>query len=352
MAHKVKWGVLGCATVARNLVIPGMLRAENSEFYAIASRDMSKIEQYRSVCTKLYDSYDKLLEDPEIEAVYIPLPNNLHCEWVVKAAQHGKHILCEKPIAMNYEETVRMAEAAKENNVYLMEAFMYRHTHKTKQIANIIKSGALGDIHYIHSIHGFDINDPKNVRLMKKTGGGALFDMGCYCVNFIDMVMELVGANIVSAEAKFINRKDINGADVDVRCAAQLVYDNGAICDLACWFDSQPLVETVIVGKKGTLHIPYTFSDDRLPITLSHYDFNSDPACQGKEIMIINPDYVVHEDVPFEESDRYSFEVRELSRAILEHTPPAFSIDASVRNMRVMEKLYSSLEWDGIPEKK
>lgn len=347
MGRKVKWGVLGAATVARNLVIPGMQRAENTEFYAIASRDIRKIQQYKDQCTKLYDSYDALLEDPEIEAVYIPLPNNLHCEWTVKAAQHKKHILCEKPMAMTYEECVKMAEAAKENGVYLMEAFMYRHTYKTKKICEIVRSGVLGEIHYINSVHGFDINDPKNVRLRKETGGGALFDMGCYSINFMDMIMEIEGAHLVSADAHFVTR-----GDVDVRCNANLVYSNGCFCNAASWFDSQPLVETYIVGKKGVLRIPYSFSDDPLPMTLSYYDFQADPACQGKEIMIINPEYVRSETVPFEESDRYSFEVRELSRAILEETAPSFSIDASLRNMKVMEQLYSMMDKTGMPENK
>lgn len=342
--RKVKWGVIGTATIAHDWVIPGIESSGNSEFYAIASRSREKLIPYENRCSKLYDSYDDLLKDPDIEAVYIPLPNNLHCEWTIKAAQHKKHILCEKPLAMTYDECVQMADAAKENNVFLMEGFMYRHAYKTKKICEIIKSGALGEIRFINSNLGFDIHNKNNIRLIKRTGGGALFDLGCYTINFMDMVMELNGASLVSWNADFATRKDIDGNNVDVGCNANLKYSNGALCSAASWFDSQPYSETRIVGHNGVLRIPFTYSDDPIPMTLSRYDFKNDPACQGKDIMQINPDYIINEEIKIERSDRYSLEVSELSRAVIEGTPPSFSIDASLRNMKVIESLYGGME--------
>lgn len=339
--RKVKWGVMGAATIARNLVIPAMERAEKAEFYAIASRDPQKTQAYAAKGVKTYASYDALLNDPEVEAIYLPLPNHLHCAWAVKAARHKKHILCEKPLAMNAGEARQMAQSAAENGVYLMEAFMYRFTAKTQKVCEIVRAGALGEIRYMHAVNGFDINDPDNVRLVRQAGGGALLDMGCYCINFFDMVMELCGAKLQKVDGSFVNRTDKNGEPVDVRCNANLLYSNGTMCNGVTWFDGQPTAAATIVGKKGTLTIPHPFTDEPLPMTLHHYDYDADPNCAGREIMVINPDYIKGEAVRFAQSDRYRLELEELSRAILEGTPPSFGIEASLRNMETISTLYT-----------
>ena len=216
---------------------------------------------------------------------------------------------------------------------------MSRHTVKTKMVCEVVGSGVLGEIHYIHAVNGFEINDPGNVRLRRETGGGALFDMGCYCVNFVDLIMEVAGATLTAANAHFITR-----GDVDVRCSANLAYSNGTFCSIATWFDSQPMASAEIVGKKGVLTIPFPFTDEELPMTLRHYDFAADPACRGKEIMVIDPDYIRLEEIRPGLSDRYRLEVEEMSRAILEKRQPSFRVESSLRNMELIERLYGSAD--------
>src|SRR5689334_5013489 len=150
---KIRWGVLGYARIARENVIPAIQRSFNSEFHAIASREESKLAECRAQFNvpNSHRSYAELLRDPEVDAVYIPLPNALHCEWTIKAAENGKHVLCEKPIALNAAECRKMMAACSANNVRLMEAFMYRYTDRTREVLSVLRSGALGEIKFVSS---------------------------------------------------------------------------------------------------------------------------------------------------------------------------------------------------------
>lgn len=340
---KIRWGVLGTAKIAVTQGIPAITRSENSELYAIASRNPEKLEQFRGICPNLYDSYEKLLADPDIQAVYIPLPNHLHCEWTKKALSSGKHVLCEKPLAMTYDECLQMAESAKKNGKLLMEAFMYRHTNKSKMIADIVKSDRLGEIRYMRSEFGFEISDPQNIRLRKKTGGGALFDMGCYPVNFCNWIAQLTGTKIDNADAYFVTRKDMDGEYVDVRCNARINYENGMTAVTASWFDSTPFQYAEIVGRKATLKIPCTYTDDPVPLTLQWYDYENDPMCKNTEIMFLDKNYFVEESFPVESGDRYCQEISELSSAILENRETSFPLEESLINMKTIEDLYSTM---------
>lgn len=338
---KIKWGVLGIATIARNAVIPAIENSENSELYAIASRDAAKAAGYASRCRKVYSSYEEMLDDPDVEAVYIPLPNHLHCEWTVKALNKGKHVLCEKPLAMTYDECVKMAGAAKANNRLVTEAFMYRYSEKMRIVADIVKSGQLGDIQYIHSEYGFDINDPKNVRLRRQTGGGSLFDMGCYPVNFINFIAKLTGTQLASTHAYFVTRQDMDGAYVDVRCNGMLNYDNGMTCTVCSWLDSSPWHDTVVVGRDKILVIPYAYSDDPVPMTLVRYAYEKDPRCQGRELMFIDDKFMEKETILAPQCDRYCMEISEFSSAVLDNRSPSYTIEESLQNMKTIETLYS-----------
>ena len=148
MGKKVKWGVLGTAGIARGCTIPGMQKAEGCELFAIAGRSLQKAEAFkeRFGFKKAYEGYDALLADPDVEAVYIPLPNDIHCEWVIKALNAHKHVLCEKPMAMNESEMRRMFAAAKENGVILMEAFAYLHSPYMDKLKSIVTNGEIGTI--------------------------------------------------------------------------------------------------------------------------------------------------------------------------------------------------------------
>ncbi|OYP00487.1 oxidoreductase, partial [Lachnotalea glycerini] len=178
----VNWGGIGCAGFAWSSVVPGILNADNARLYAISSRGESKLEEFRKAFQpiKSYSSYEQLLEDPEIDAVYIPLPNGLHCEWTIKAAEKKKHILCEKPMGVNAKEVKAMKEAADKNGVLLMEAFAYRHSPLIQEVKCLVEEGSIGKPKFIESHFGYYYMNPENVRMNKNLSGGATYDVGCY----------------------------------------------------------------------------------------------------------------------------------------------------------------------------
>ena len=190
--RKVKWGVMGTADIARGQTIPGMQLAEHVELYAIAGRRLEKAEQYKEEFgfRKAYGSYDELLADPEVEAVYIPLPNDIHCEWTVKALKAKKHVLCEKPLAVSEAQAAEMFRAAEENGVNLMEAFAYLHSPFVKAVKAELDAGVIGDIVYLESAFITGRRPDTDIRLRKETYGGALYDLGCYAVS---MAMWMLG---------------------------------------------------------------------------------------------------------------------------------------------------------------
>jgi len=313
MERKVKWGVLGYARIARNSVIPAIVKASNSEFYAIASRDEGRLKECVKEfnCPKAYRSYDELLEDPEVQAVYIPLPNSFHKEWTIKAARKGKHVLCEKPIALNTAECMEMIDECRKNNVKLMEAFMYRYTDKTKKVKQLIDSGIIGEVRHINSTFGFFLERENDVRLDRALGGGSLYDVGCYPINFIGMVL---GASPVSMSAECILQ---NG--VDVGFSAVLKYENGVLCTINSWFNAHSHLKSEIIGTKGVIEVPETFFGTPLPITVT--------TSEGRK------------EIEVEESDRYLLEVEDFADAIISGREPMFSLEETVRNMKIIDQL-------------
>ena len=184
--QKVKWGVLGTANIARGCTIPGMKLAENCELYAIAGRNEDKAKAFRDEFgfARHYGSYEELLDDAEVTAVYIPLPNGLHYKWVKAALEKKKHVLCEKPMALNASDARELFRTAKDNGVLLMEAYAYLHSPYVKALRDDIDSGVIGNIDYIKTAfvtQGYS----EDIRLHKDQGGGAMYDLGCYCTTII-----------------------------------------------------------------------------------------------------------------------------------------------------------------------
>ena len=222
MSEKVKWGVMGTAGIAAGCTIPGMKAAEGCELYAIAGRSLRKAESFkeRFGFEKAYEGYDALLADPEVEAVYIPLPNDIHCEWVIKALNAHKHVLCEKPIAMNEAELRRMFAAAKENGVILMEAFAYLHSPYMEKLRSIVAGGEIGTVDYIDTAFLTQCYSD-DFRLHKEFGGGAIYDVGCYCTS---MILSLIDSPIkyVKADA------ELDSTGVDYLAGVLIGFENGA----------------------------------------------------------------------------------------------------------------------------
>ncbi|MCX7711344.1 MAG: Gfo/Idh/MocA family oxidoreductase [Clostridia bacterium] len=321
MNKKVKWGVLGYARIAKEHVIPAIMKSANSEFYAVASRDEEKLKSCREQfgCEKTYKSYEELLDDPEVDAVYIPLPNGLHKEWTIKAAQKGKHILCEKPIALNTDECLEMIRACEDNKVKLMEAFMYRYTKRTQKVWEILESGMIGDIKYINSSFRFHLTRYPDVRLEPGLGGGSLYDVGCYPINFIGMVTGQTPSSM-SAECVLNN-------GVDVIFSAVLKYDSGIIATINCGFNAFLRVFSEVVGTKGVMEIPDTFFDNAGIITVN--------TAEGKK------------EIEVEASERYVLEVEDFADAVLHDRKPLFSLDETVRNMKIIDSLLEMVHKKG-----
>ena len=184
MTEPVRWGVMGCAAIAINRVIPGMRMTDTALLTAIASRSLEKAQATAAQLDvpTAYGSYEELLADPGIEAVYIPLPNGFHAEWSIKALRAGKHVLCEKPLTMNAAEAREVQAVRDETGRYMLEAFAYRFNPVVAEAFRIARSGALGELRFIHTVTIFRLDplDPANVRLQADIGGGALYDVGCY----------------------------------------------------------------------------------------------------------------------------------------------------------------------------
>ena len=190
--RKVKWGVLGTAGIAKGHTIPGMVQAENCELYAIAGRSRAKAEAFQKEFgfQKIYDDYNALLADPLIEAVYIPLPNQLHYEWVIRALKAKKHVLCEKPLAPTLAQIEEMIATAKENGVFLMEAFAYLHSPYMAAVKQQLKSGVIGDVLYVESTFITSDYDLSNIRMRRETYGGSVYDLGCYNTSQVLWLLE------------------------------------------------------------------------------------------------------------------------------------------------------------------
>jgi len=324
--RKIRWGVLGCARIARENLIPAMQRSSNSEFHAIASREAAKLAECRAKFNvpKTYASYDELLRDPEIDAVYVPLPNSLHREWTIKAAENGKHVLCEKPMALNAAECRDMAAACAANQVTLMEAFMYRYTARTRQVLEIIRSGALGEIKFISSTSRFLLANPASIKLKPELGGGALYDVGCYPLNFIGMVLDEAAQSGPgrSPLPESLSVECVRTGGIDVIFSALLKYPGGLIGSLNCGFNAQKRVCSEIIGTKAALEIPDTFLDNAGSLVL----------VSGDE----------RREIPVAQSDRYRLEIEDFAEAILQKRAPQFSLAETRRNAELMDRLIAA----------
>ncbi|MEO7600280.1 MAG: Gfo/Idh/MocA family oxidoreductase [Opitutus sp.] len=324
--RKIRWGVLGYAKIARESVIPAMGRSNNSTFHALASRDATRRAESQVRYTgghALYDRYEALLEDPAIDAVYIPLPNSQHCDWTLRAAAHGKHVLCEKPLALDAGQGREMIAGCAGHGVLLMEAFMYRYTDRTRQVIDVIRSGALGDIKFIEASFRFLLANPASIKLKPELGGGALYDVGCYPVNFCGLVADTAAAAAPgSIRPDSVSVECSRSHGVDEILSALLRYPSGMIAALHCGFNAHTRVRAEIVGTKGLLEIPDPFLD------------------QAGSLTLING--VDRREIPVAASDRYRAEIEDFADAILAKRTPLFPLAESVRNAEVLDRLFAA----------
>lgn len=319
---KIKWGILGCANIARKAVIPGILGSENSKLYAVSSRSKAKAEEFAAEfgADKYYDDYDQLLANSEVEAVYIPLPNALHKEWTIKAAEAGKHILCEKPLSgKNKKEAEEMLAAAEKNNVKLMEAFMYRFQPFVKKLKKIIGDGIIGEIKEIKANFAFDISDRgDDIRLNADLDGGALNDIGCYTVNISRYLMGEMPTKL----ANFFEKKDEAG--VDLSGSGTLYFAGGSFASVYYSLNSYNQRDLEIVGTTGIIKVPDFFSW----LDENHFLIFKD----GKE-----------EKVAVETKAQYQLEVTAFAKAIIDDSEVPLKVETETYdNLKVMDAMRKS----------
>jgi D-xylose 1-dehydrogenase (NADP+, D-xylono-1,5-lactone-forming) len=317
----VRWGVLGTAQIAKVCVIPAILKSKNGVLQAIASRTLAKaqalVEKHRQGVA--YEGYAALLEDPEIDAVYIPLPNQLHKEWTIKALGAGKHVLVEKPFAMNAGEAEAMAEAAQRHDRRLMEAFMYRFHPRSERIKQLVEEGALGKISLIRSAFTFPVKrDGSNERLfLPEVGGGSLWDVGCYGVSVARWLLS-EEPTAVSAQA------DYSVEGVDTNFIGTLRFPSGALAVVESSFTAALQQTFSIMGENGAIELPHdAFIPWEKDASFTLRGANDE---QGQIVTVPG-------------ADEYQLMIEHFTDAVQGHTQLAISPRDSVNQMRILDAL-------------
>ncbi len=247
-AHKTRWGILGTARIATK-VARAIDLAPNAELIAVASRDPARAASWAAArdLKRSYGSYDALLEDPEIDAVYIPLPPSLHREWTIKAAEKSKHVLCEKPLALNAAEGREMASACEDNGVQLMDGVMWVHHRRSEEIKNILTAGTLGELRRLTAAFSFNgkLQNSNDIRVKKELGGGSLGDLGYYCIRAIIWAFDALPTKAF-ATARFCHGVDFN-------LSALLWFEGERMATFDCGFDTVARKWFEIAGTRASL---------------------------------------------------------------------------------------------------
>lgn len=324
--RKVKWGVMGTAFICERSTFPGMMQADNCEMYAIAGRNMEKANFFKEKYgfQKAYGNYDELLNDPDVEAVYIPLPNTMHYEWTIKALKKGKHVLCEKPLAPTEKQAEEMFVIAEKNHVYLMEAFAYQHSPYLKEIQEEIEKGTIGDIRYMESAYITSDYNKNNIRMKKETLGGCTYDLGVYNTSLILRILKDEPIKV-----KAISSFSEEGIDIftsvvmEYSDGKKAAFSSGMI--LATDLD-QHIDRFEIQGTKGSIKgTGFEFNGDgELSFTISVFTGE-------KEIRKVT--------VP----QNYRLEVEQFGRCVLSLETPAVTKDFSLANARIIDNIIDDI---------
>ncbi|MGC2404716.1 MAG: Gfo/Idh/MocA family oxidoreductase [Acidobacteriaceae bacterium] len=327
MPKKVRWGVLSTAAIGLKKVLPAMQKGEWSEVTAIASRDLGMAQESARALgiPKAYGSYEELLADPEIEAVYNPLPNHLHVPWSIKAAEAGKHVLCEKPISITVAEAKTLSAVAERTGVKIGEAFMIRSHPQWLRTREIIASGRIGQLHSILGFFSYFNTNPKNIRNIAHYGGGGLMDIGCYPINASRFAF---GEEPLRVSA--LLEKDAN-FQTDRLTSAMLEFPSGHAV-FTCSTQLVPYQRMQLVGTKGRIEveIPFNAPNDR-PCRLLIDDGRD---LEGGGITVES----------FATCDQYTLQGDAFSRAVREGTPAPVPITDAVKNMAVIEAVFRAAE--------
>jgi len=323
MKRKIKWGILGCASIAERAMLSAIKSVKNGVTYGIASRDFKKAQAWKNAhkFVVAYPDYQSMIDDPMVDAVYIPLANHLHCEWAIRAAKAGKHVLVEKPFAMNAEEARKMAEAAQSTNVIMMEAFMYKYHVQNEKALRYIRKNDLGDIRWLHSSFTFDYPvDVDNYRWHPEFGGGALYDVGCYTVSVARMMFEEEPVSVY-ATARIHPKYGI-----DTSATLHLNFPKGKVAQLDCSFESTFQSYFEVVGTTGRMVVDRAFSQ----------------KMRDTNIFVYQSDMV--KKAVIRRQDPYARMIDDIQESIRHNRQARFGTSDAISNMKVLDAAFKSIK--------
>jgi len=330
----VRWGVLGASNFALKTSVPAMQRGPLTAISALASRDLGRARAAAAVLgiPRAYGSYDELLADPDIEAIYNPLPNTLHVEWTARAARAGKHVLCEKPIGMSAEEALRLVAVQRETGKLIGEAFMIRSHPQWQQARQWVQDGRIGELVSMQAAFSYFNRDATNIRNRTDMGGGALYDIGCYAVN---CSRYLFGREPLRAVA-LAERDPVFGTD---RLVSGLLDYGGAHLSFTCSTQAVPHQRVNALGTKGRIEIEIPFNAPGERSCRILLDDGSVLGGSAAQVTLLPP------------ADQYQLQAEAFSRAIRQGGSIENSIDVALGNMRVIDALFRSVQtgcWERI----
>jgi predicted dehydrogenase len=322
-AGVVRWGILSTANIGVRKVIPAIARAERCEVVAIASRELERATRVADELgiPRAHGGYEGLLSDPDVDAVYIPLPNSQHAAWTIAAARAGKHVLCEKPLAMTAAEAQDMVQTCATEGVLLMEAFMYRLHPSWEAVRELVASGRIGRLRAVQSWFSFFNDDPDDIRNVAELGGGGLYDIGCYCINLSRM---LFGGEPTGIEASVT--RDATGTDV--LTSAILTFDEG-VAAFTCSTRVEPDQRVHIYGTDGriSIGIPFNIPPDR-PTELFVTSGGDPPVSPNTQTLT------------FEPADMYAIQAERFANAVLDDQPLPIPPEDAIGNMQVIDAIF------------
>lgn len=322
----VRWGVLSVANIGVKRVIPAILASSNGQLVAVASRNLPRARELFAHIPqiRIYGAYESLLEDPEIEAIYVPLPNSMHAEWTIKALEAGKHVLCEKPLAVTAAQGATMAEAARANDRLLMEAFMYRFHPQILWTLEQVRTGRIGTIKLVRASFAFNVMlppRPKDIRLQAALAGGSLMDVGCYPVNFCRAVY---GQPPIAVAARVHQPDD---SQVELSTNAVLDFGDGRFGLIDSSFDLPSRQGAEIYGEAGSISIREPFV----------------PGNVEPEVVLALEGQTIHQHIAA--ADQYQLEVEHFGASVRSGAQPAFSLAETIENLATIEAIYQSASY-------
>ncbi|MBN1565783.1 MAG: Gfo/Idh/MocA family oxidoreductase [Anaerolineae bacterium] len=319
----VKWGILSTARHAANTWIPQAHNSPSGEVVAVASRDPHRAQQFAAAnnIPNSYGSYEALLADDTIDAVYIPLPNHMHKEWAIKAKEAGKHVMCEKPLGLNAMEAVEMVEAFKGSDLKFAEAFQWRHSRQAQRLRQIVQSGEIGDLRFIDAGFSFPLDREGDIRRNPETGGGALYDVGCYTVAATRFIADAEPLTVTA---------QIYWGDygIDELVVATLEFPNHVLAHLNCSFILPLRRYYEAVCRDGSVLVEHAYNPNGLKNKVIQ---------RGQDHEVVKT-HVLGRD------NEYLLLIEDFNRAVLDDRDPLYGGDDAIKNMKVIDAIYKASE--------